>query len=162
MVLNLDARAQAFLKRIAPLSADLATHGRTRSLALQKLRRICQAEVRRLKASYTAATVKFYLSKYRDWIRAVEPDHLVLRPRKMRSGQRFSYLALEPEETRALNAAYHQRIHRDQSDLIALDPDAFIQKALTLLASDRYLEKGMGLMALTGRGSVAIFFKSGE
>jgi hypothetical protein len=40
-------------------------------------------------------------------IRAVEPDHLVLRPRKMRSGQRFSYLALEPEETRALNAAYN-------------------------------------------------------
>jgi hypothetical protein len=25
----------------------------------------------------------------------------------MRSGQRFSYLALDPEETRALNAAYH-------------------------------------------------------
>ena len=35
-------------------------------------------------------------------IRAAEPDHLVLRPRKMRSGQRFSYLALDPEETRAL------------------------------------------------------------
>ena len=35
-------------------------------------------------------------------IRAVEPDHLVLRPRKMRSGQRFSYLALEPEETALL------------------------------------------------------------
>jgi hypothetical protein len=30
-------------------------------------------------------------------IRAADPDHLVLRPRKMRSGQRFSYLALEPE-----------------------------------------------------------------
>src|SRR3979411_283845 len=89
--LNLDARAQAFLKRIAPLSADLAAHGRTRALALNTLHRICQAEVRRLKASYTPATVKFYLSKYRDSIRAVEPDHLVLRPRKMRSGQRFSY-----------------------------------------------------------------------
>jgi hypothetical protein len=34
--------------------------------------------------------------------------------------------------------------------LIPLDPQAFIQKALDLLASDRYLEKGMGLMALTG------------
>jgi hypothetical protein len=124
VVLNLDAGAQAFLKRIAPLSADLAAHGRTRTLAFQKLRRIYQAEVRR---------------------------HLVLRPRKMRSGQRFSYLALEPEETRALNAAYHQRIHRDQSNLIPLDPEAFIQKALTLLASDRYLEKGMGLLALTSR-----------
>ena len=34
--LNLDARAQAFLKRIAPLSADLAAHGRTRALALEE------------------------------------------------------------------------------------------------------------------------------
>jgi hypothetical protein len=64
--------------------------------------------------------------KYRDAIRQIDPNHLVLRPRKMRSGQRFSYLALPPEETRALNAAYHQRIHEDQSNLIPLDPEAFI------------------------------------
>src|SRR5215510_11228419 len=37
---------------------------------------------------------KVYLSKYRDSIRQIDPNHLVLRPRKMRSGQRFSYLAL--------------------------------------------------------------------
>ena len=49
--LNLDARAQAFLKRIAALSADLAAHGRTRALALKKLHRICQAELRRLKVN---------------------------------------------------------------------------------------------------------------
>ena len=116
---------------------------------MKKLRRICQAEVRRLKERLTPATVKLYLSKYRDAIRQIDPDHLVLRPRKMRSGQRFSYLALPPEETRALNAAYHQRIHEDQSNLIPLDAQAFIEKALDLLASDRYLEKGMGLMALT-------------
>jgi hypothetical protein len=51
-------------KRITPLSADLAGHGRTRTLALQKLHRICLAEVRILKARYTLATVKFALSKY--------------------------------------------------------------------------------------------------
>jgi hypothetical protein len=158
--LNLDARAQAFLDRIAPLSADLAAHGRTRALALKKLRRICQAELRRLKARLSPATVKLYLSKYRDAIRQSDPNHLVLRPRKMRSGQRFSYLALPPEETRALNAAYHQRIHQDQSNLIPLDREAFIQKALDLLASDRYLEKGMGLMALTGRRPAEIFFSA--
>jgi hypothetical protein len=33
-------------KRITPLSADLAAHGRTRTLALQKLHRICLTEVR--------------------------------------------------------------------------------------------------------------------
>jgi hypothetical protein len=32
------------------------------------------------------ATVKFYLSKYRDAIRQIDPNHLVLRPRKTRSG----------------------------------------------------------------------------
>ena len=42
-------------------------------------------------------------------------------------------------------AQRHQRIHRDQSNLIPLDPEAFIQTALELLASDRYLQKGMGL-----------------
>jgi hypothetical protein len=66
----------------------------------------------------------------------------------MRSGQRFSYLALEPKRPAHLvSAPYHQRIHRDQS-LIPLDPEAFFQKALALLASDLYPEKGMGLMAL--------------
>jgi hypothetical protein len=44
----------------------------------------------------TPATVKLYLSKYRDAIRQIDPNHLVLRPRKMRSSQRFSYLALLP------------------------------------------------------------------
>jgi hypothetical protein len=81
----------------------------------------------------------------------------------MRSGQRFSYLALDPEETRTLNAAYYERIHRDQSNLIPLDLEAFIQTALELLellASDRYLQKGMGLMALTGRRPAEIFFSA--
>jgi hypothetical protein len=31
------------------------------------------------------------------------------------------------------------------------EPEAFIHKALDLLSSDRYLEKGVGLMALSGR-----------
>jgi hypothetical protein len=39
----------------------------------------------------------------------------------------------------------HERIHRDQSNLIPFDPEAYIQQALELLASDRYFQKGMGL-----------------
>ena len=62
VVLDFNARARDFLKRITPLSADR----RTRTLTLQKLRRHCQAEVRRLKARYTLATVKLALSKYRE------------------------------------------------------------------------------------------------
>jgi hypothetical protein len=34
-------------------------------------------------------------------------------------------LHLYPEETRAINAAYHQRIRRNQASLIPLDPQAF-------------------------------------
>jgi hypothetical protein len=44
-------------------------------------------------------------------------------------------------ETATLNMS---GIYQDQSNLIPLDPQTFIQKALDLLASDRYLEKGMG------------------
>ena len=73
---------------------------------------------------------------------------------------RSTTIRSRPEETRALNAAYHQRIHEDQTNLIPLDPEAFIQKALDLLASGRYLEKGMGLMALTGRRPAEIFFSA--
>jgi hypothetical protein len=50
VALDFGARAQDFLKRITPLSADLAARGRTRTLALQKLHRICLAKVRTLKA----------------------------------------------------------------------------------------------------------------
>jgi hypothetical protein len=64
--LNLHARIQDFLVRIQPLSPDLRSHGRTRALALQKLHRICAREVRNLKAKFTLATVKYYLSQYRD------------------------------------------------------------------------------------------------
>jgi len=54
----------------------------------------------------------------------------------------------------------HHRIHKDQSNLIPLDPEAFVQTALTLLASDRYLQKGMAFMALTGRRPAEIFFSA--
>ena len=53
-----------------------------------------------------------------------------------------------------------KRILPTRSNLIPLDPQAFIQKALSLLASDRYLEKGMALMALTGRRPAEIFFSA--
>jgi hypothetical protein len=50
---------------------------------------------------------------------------------------------------------YRERDPRRRSprptNLIPLDPEAFIQTALELLSSDRYLQKGMGLMTLTGR-----------
>jgi hypothetical protein len=49
-------------KRITPLSADLAAHGRTRTLALQKLHRICLAEVRTLKARHRMALHDWHLT----------------------------------------------------------------------------------------------------
>ena len=91
----------------------------------------------------------------------MDPDHLVLRPRKMRSGQRFSYLALEPEETRALNAAYHERIHRDQSNLIPLGSRSFHPKRLSnSWPATATSKKAWAWMALTGRRPAEIFFSA--
>ena len=72
--LNLYARIQDFLARIKPMEEDLRSHGRTRALALKKLHRICAREVRILKAKLALATVKYYLSQYRDAIRAIDPS----------------------------------------------------------------------------------------
>jgi hypothetical protein len=161
VVLDFDTRAKDFLKRLTPLSADLAAHGGTRTLALQKLHRICQAEVRTLKARYTLATVKLALSKYRNAIRAVEPDHLVLRPRKMRSGQRFSYLALEPEETRALE----RRLPPAHSPRPVPSHPARVRRFSSKRLSNSWpatatSKKAWAWMALTGRRPAEIFISA--
>jgi len=81
---------------------------------------------------------------------------VALAARRHRSHQRFSYLALTPEETRAINAAYQKEIHKDQSDLIPLDSQAFITIATGLLKSERYT----ALMVLTGRRPAEIFLSA--
>jgi len=85
---------------------------------------------------------------------------LVVRPRKTRSVQRFSCLALDPEETRALNAAYHQRNHLDQSTLIPLDPKSSSKKLSNSSPATATSQKALGLMALTGRRPAEIFFSA--
>jgi hypothetical protein len=52
------------------------------------------------------------------------------------------------------------RIHKDQSDLIPLDAQAFIATATDLLGSERYTTLGMALMALTGRRPAEMFFSA--
>jgi hypothetical protein len=127
------------MERIAPLYPDLNAHGPRRHAALKRLRRICEREVDLLRSEHTLATVKFYLSSYRNALRAIDPNHLALSARKHCSHQRFSYLALTPEETRQINAAYQKEIHKDQSDLIPLDADTFIATA-----TDRRERSGRG------------------
>jgi hypothetical protein len=94
-------------------------------------------------------------------IRAVDPDHLVLRPRKMRSGQRFSYLALDPEETRALNAAYHERIHLRP---IQSHPARIRRPSSTRLSNSSPAtatsKKAWAWMPLTGPRPAEIFFSA--
>jgi hypothetical protein len=67
VVLDFGARAQDFLLSASPLSLPISPPtAALGTLALQKLHRICQAEVRTLKARYTLATVKLALYKYRE------------------------------------------------------------------------------------------------
>jgi hypothetical protein len=110
-----------------------------------------EREVNVLRSQHTLATVKLYLSSYRNALRAVDPDHPALPARRHRSHQRFSYLALTPEETNQLKSAYQTGIHKEQSDLISLNAQAFIATATDLLGSERFTTLGMALMALTGR-----------
>jgi Telomere resolvase len=153
-------RIEVFLERIAPLYPELKAHGPVRHAALKRLSRICEREVNTLRSHHTLATVKLYLSSYRNALRAIDPNHPALSARKHRSSQRFSYLALTPEETRELNSAYQKEIHKEQSDLIALDAEKFILTATQLLDSPRFTSLGMALMALTGRRPAEIFFSA--
>jgi hypothetical protein len=61
-------------------------------------------------------------------------------------------------ETQQINAAYQTEIHKEQSQLMPLEPEAVIQTARKLLVSERYLDIGIGLMLLTGRRPAEIFF----
>jgi len=98
---SVQHRIKAFMERIAPLYHDLTAHGPKRHNALKRLQRLCEREVNILRSQHTLATVKLYLSSYRNALRAIDPNHPALSARRHRSHQRFSYLALTPEETRA-------------------------------------------------------------
>src|SRR5271165_3706536 len=108
VVLDFGARAQDFLKRITTLSADLAAHGRTRALALQKLHRLCQAEVRQAQSPVHPChrQARPLQVSQRDPRRGARSLGLAPKENALRSA--LQLLALDPEETRALNAAYHQ------------------------------------------------------
>jgi hypothetical protein len=128
VVLDFGARAQDFLKRITPsLCRSRSPRPHAYPGPPETLQNL-QSRSPRSQSPLHPCHRQARLSKYRKQnpgrgTRSLGP--LVLRPRKMRSGQRFSYLVVEPEETHALNDAYHQRIHRDQSNLIPLGCGGF-------------------------------------
>src|ERR1700758_5762618 len=105
---SVQHRIEAFLERIAPLYPDLTAHGPKRHNALKRLQRLCEREVNILRSQHTLATVKLYLSSYRNALRAIDPNHPALSARRHRSHPRLSYLALTPEETNQLKSAYHK------------------------------------------------------
>ena len=88
----------------------------------------------------------------------MDPNHPAIVPRIDKNKQRFSYLALTRAETQQIDAAYQTEIHKEQSQLMPLEPEAAIQTARKLLVSERYLDIGIGLMLLTGRRPAEIFF----
>jgi hypothetical protein len=85
VALDFGARAQDFLKRITPLFCrSRRPRPHSAPWPSRNSTEFAKPKSAGLKARYTLATVKLALSKYRNAIRAVDPDHLVLRPRKMR------------------------------------------------------------------------------
>jgi len=87
-----------------------------------------------------------------------QPKPSGLAPQKDALRPALQLLALPPGG----NSRYQCRLPpaHPPRHLIPLDPEAFIKKALELLASERYFEKGMGLMALTGRRPAEIFYSA--
>jgi hypothetical protein len=113
-----------------------------------------------LKARYTLATVKLALSKYRKRDPRRGPRSLGLAPKE---NALRPALQLSGARTRR-NPRPQRRLPQEHSPRPIQSHPArsggFIQTALELLASDRYLQKGMGLMALTGRRPAEIFFSA--
>jgi hypothetical protein len=98
------------LARIAPLSDGFAAGSRRKAAGLRKLRRLCEAD--KLRKGFALPTVKFYVSQYRNALRAMT---LLFRRSSLASTkkkQRFSYLALTRAETAQINAAYQTQIPR--------------------------------------------------
>jgi len=97
-----------------------------RTLALQKLHRICQAEVRTLKARYTLATVKLALSKYRERDPRRRPRSLGLAPKKnaFRPALQLSH-ARTRRNPRAGTPLTTSASTSDQSNLIPLGSGGF-------------------------------------
>ena len=54
----------------------------------------------------------------------MDPNHPAIFPRIDKNKQRFSYLALTRAETQQINAAYQIEVHKEQSQLAPLEPEA--------------------------------------
>jgi hypothetical protein len=72
------------------------------------------------------ATVKLALSKYRERDPRRGPRSLGLTPKKDAFRSALQLMRWNQKKPARSMPAYHERIHRDQSNLIPLDPEAFI------------------------------------
>jgi hypothetical protein len=119
------------------------------------LRPLHLAEVRTLKARYALATVKLALSKYRERDPRRGPTITwSCAGRKMRSGQRFSDLSLEPEEIRALE----RRLPRAHPPRPIQSHPARVRRPSSKRLSNSW--PAWAWMALTGRRPAEIFFSA--
>jgi integrase len=109
-----------------------------------RVRRLIAKEIDALKAQYTLATVKGYLTFYRS---ALIDTGL---------GSHTDLLRLSDEDYAQLKVEYLQQINEDQSHLRPLDPDTVIQTARSLLSAPRYIQVTAGLMLLTGRRVIEV------
>lgn len=107
----------------------------------RKAAQLCKAEIRTLYADYADSTVHYWLTKYRNAIRAAKLE--------------TPYLTLMREPVRKVQASRK----RFQSDLYKrqahqhpiYDADAIVNQAVALLDKESYAAVSLGIALLTGR-----------
>lgn len=111
----------------------------------ETIKELCTEELQYLGEDLVLTSKRRSITRYRNAIKELDPDHTALQ-----------FLKLGYHEVRSYKAGYRKQIKAEQSNLKPLDADAMILKAEELLQSDSYIALALGLMLLSGRRSTEI------
>jgi hypothetical protein len=111
----------------------------------ETIKGLCKDEVVYLGSDLALTSKRRSITRYRNAIKELDPNHVALQ-----------YFKLSYGETRSYKASYKKQIKAEQSNLKPLAADDIIIQAETLLESNSYLALALGLMLLSGRRATEI------
>ena len=129
----------------------------------------CRAEVLRIRSQYTRATAKVMFSYYRNpfygadsisWKRGLTFDQFYQKVKAECEGREgedlrgfviCSLFKLSVDEYDVHNSAYKKQVVVGNSELKSVDHVEYIKTAKAMIASNRPMNKILGLLAVTGR-----------
>lgn len=138
---NLEKRVRAEKEHVLKILQNGI--GRSKILQLNKLRKLCQAEISYLleNEKHTLLTVmKIDLPEYKRIIRLIDDRHPAL-----------AFFKIDGAEYHKVNHDYKLKTKARQAQRTLENVDGYIQTATDMLTSDNYIQVAMGLCAVTGR-----------